>query len=121
MAARGSGRGRAMAFFFRAEDGIRDLYVTGVQTCALPIFAEGEWTYSAHTPIPLQRRRPPLVVSRPPQPISRSRPQSKPEPAHRRRFGERPHGRADRKSVVQGKRANARQAALRGSITDGGS
>src|SRR5438874_1190243 len=25
-------------FFFQAEDGIRDLYVTGVQTCALPIF-----------------------------------------------------------------------------------
>src|SRR5690349_23430804 len=24
-------------FFFQAEDGIRDLYVTGVQTCALPI------------------------------------------------------------------------------------
>src|SRR2546430_4581168 len=28
-------------FFFQAEDGIRDLTVTGVQTCALPIFAEG--------------------------------------------------------------------------------
>src|SRR6266576_2828536 len=27
-------------FFFQAEDGIRDLYVTGVQTCALPIFPE---------------------------------------------------------------------------------
>src|SRR5690349_25047636 len=26
-----------MVFFFQAEDGIRDLYVTGVQTCALPI------------------------------------------------------------------------------------
>src|SRR6266576_5330740 len=25
------------AFFFQAQDGIRDLYVTGVQTCALPI------------------------------------------------------------------------------------
>src|SRR5690349_22183651 len=24
-------------FFFQAEDGIRDLYVTGVKTCALPI------------------------------------------------------------------------------------
>src|SRR5690349_21868753 len=30
----------ASFFFFQAEDGIRDLYVTGVQTCALPIFAE---------------------------------------------------------------------------------
>src|SRR5699024_11877381 len=26
------------AFFFQAEDGIRDRNVTGVQTCALPIF-----------------------------------------------------------------------------------
>ena len=26
-------------FFFQAEDGIRYLIVTGVQTCALPIFA----------------------------------------------------------------------------------
>src|SRR3712207_7744020 len=29
-------------FFFQAEDGIRDIGVTGVQTCALPIFGEGE-------------------------------------------------------------------------------
>src|SRR3712207_9368154 len=33
-------------FFFQAEDGIRDIGVTGVQTCALPIFpytwVEGE-------------------------------------------------------------------------------
>src|SRR5690349_25144052 len=28
-------------FFFQAEDGIRDLYVTGVQTCALPICSWG--------------------------------------------------------------------------------
>src|SRR5690349_22649401 len=40
-------------FFFQAEDGIRDLYVTGVQTCALPIFtakvvASGPvWTFSS--------------------------------------------------------------------------
>src|SRR5947209_13444736 len=33
-------------FFFQAEDGIRDIGVTGVQTCALPIFA-----YIAHTPL----------------------------------------------------------------------
>src|SRR5207245_8065359 len=26
-------------FFFQAEDGIRDATVTGVQTCALPIFS----------------------------------------------------------------------------------
>src|SRR2546430_3160827 len=29
---------RSFFFFFQAEDGIRDLTVTGVQTCALPIY-----------------------------------------------------------------------------------
>src|SRR5215216_7708022 len=32
----------AAFFFFQAEDGIRDALVTGVQTCALPIFSG--WT-----------------------------------------------------------------------------
>ena len=39
-------------FFFQAEDGIRDYDVTGVQTCALPIFIifsyvsfRVEWNY----------------------------------------------------------------------------
>src|SRR5690606_3814137 len=34
------------AFFFQAEDGIRDFHVTGVQTCALPILlrhGQTEW------------------------------------------------------------------------------
>src|SRR3712207_9293857 len=31
-----------LVFFFQAEDGIRDIGVTGVQTCALPIW-EGPW------------------------------------------------------------------------------
>src|SRR6267143_1121736 len=30
-------------FFFQAEDGIRDGTVTGVQTCALPIYAAASW------------------------------------------------------------------------------
>src|SRR2546426_5989771 len=30
---------QGLFFFFQAEDGIRDYKVTGVQTCALPIFA----------------------------------------------------------------------------------
>src|SRR5712675_2775282 len=30
-------------FFFQAEDGIRDVAVTGVQTCALPISPRGPW------------------------------------------------------------------------------
>src|SRR5688500_20291596 len=29
---------RFLCFFFQAEDGIRDYKVTGVQTCALPIY-----------------------------------------------------------------------------------
>src|SRR5258707_5284128 len=33
-------------FFFQAEDGIRDIGVTGVQTCALPISAH----LAAHAP-----------------------------------------------------------------------
>src|SRR2546427_201757 len=35
-------------FFFQAEDGIRDLTVTGVQTCALPILILGHLLH-AHT------------------------------------------------------------------------
>src|SRR5262249_58980826 len=34
-------------FFFQAEDGIRDWSVTGVQTCALPIWAGIEGLVSA--------------------------------------------------------------------------
>src|SRR2546430_3827885 len=39
-------------FFFQAEDGIRDLTVTGVQTCALPIFVarKQELQFFAGTP-----------------------------------------------------------------------
>ena len=33
--------GSASFFFFQAEDGIRDRLVTGVQTCALPIWGNG--------------------------------------------------------------------------------
>src|SRR5215475_5168418 len=33
-------------FFFQAEDGIRDFHVTGVQTCALPIYVGGKHTLS---------------------------------------------------------------------------
>src|SRR5438105_9141886 len=34
-------------FFFQAEDGIRDPLVTGVQTCALPIYSPGAKAYVA--------------------------------------------------------------------------
>src|SRR5712675_2474138 len=37
----------AFFFFFQAEDGIRDVAVTGVQTCALPIFTQHSYRTAA--------------------------------------------------------------------------
>src|SRR5205823_10393282 len=34
-----------VVFFFQAEDGIRDKLVTGVQTCALPIYVRAARTH----------------------------------------------------------------------------
>src|SRR2546430_12874198 len=47
--------GIVFVFFFQAEDGIRDLTVTGVQTCALPIY---RWAprRGVRTPAPDRRR-----------------------------------------------------------------
>src|SRR3989449_6159788 len=39
---RGCCRFIVLFFFFQAEDGIRDVAVTGVQTCALPISGPGD-------------------------------------------------------------------------------
>src|SRR5690349_13456743 len=41
-----SSHSKRAGFFFQAEDGIRDLYVTGVQTCALPI--SGARSFALH-------------------------------------------------------------------------
>src|SRR3989442_9359768 len=38
-----------MVFFFQAEDGIRDADVTGVQTCALPIYRSRSFTREEFT------------------------------------------------------------------------
>src|SRR5205085_5177655 len=40
----------AFVFFFQAEDGIRGLTVTGVQTCALPICLRGDAFQVLHLP-----------------------------------------------------------------------
>src|SRR2546428_13900184 len=48
-------------FFFQAEDGIRDLIVTGVQTCALPILRESRATAF---PARAQKRRPGAAARR---------------------------------------------------------
>src|SRR5438093_10194983 len=50
-------------FFFQAEDGIRDWSVTGVQTCALPIFRSCR--APAAQPYPGQRDRQVRAESRP--------------------------------------------------------
>src|SRR6266496_3184289 len=47
-------------FFFQAEDGIRDLYVTGVQTCALPI------SFSTCCGVHARLDLPPSALSTPP-------------------------------------------------------
>src|SRR3712207_7262557 len=39
-------------FFFQAEDGIRDIGVTGVQTCALPIWTSSSWSRVRRGPVP---------------------------------------------------------------------
>src|SRR5205809_5726107 len=62
-------------FFFQAEDGIRDVAVTGVQTCALPISRRplvGENTVGRHVcrpqillSGPWTRSLPPIVASLP--------------------------------------------------------
>src|SRR5699024_11804182 len=44
-------------FFFQAEDGIRDRNVTGVQTCALPIYPALEASCGVAHPDPALRRR----------------------------------------------------------------
>ena len=40
----GGGGGGGVFFFFQAEDGIRDYKVTGVQTCALPIYCNAYYS-----------------------------------------------------------------------------
>src|SRR5690625_7838323 len=44
-------------FFFQAEDGIRDGHVTGVQTCALPIFIIVSFFISVFLSVKLNNRK----------------------------------------------------------------
>src|SRR5204863_5086350 len=64
-------------FFFQAEDGIRDLYVTGVQTCALPISRSS----ARRTP----RRRDVRPARRAPARIAEARRQPRSGPCRRTR------------------------------------
>src|SRR2546429_5327767 len=56
----------SLFFFFQAEDGIRDVAVTGVQTCALPI-SGGVRRIASHPPSGLKANDwiPSTVVSSP--------------------------------------------------------
>src|SRR5204862_5264000 len=61
-------------FFFQAEDGIRDLYVTGVQTCALPIFGKQRTARTQGAPAcapcaACRAAREDTERSRPPEPV----------------------------------------------------
>src|SRR5256885_7119271 len=51
-------------FFFQAEDGIRDYKVTGVQTCALPIYrvSIGVQSFQPHLLRVLERRHDPAHI-----------------------------------------------------------
>src|SRR5437870_10915941 len=53
-------------FFFQAEDGIRDGHVTGVQTCALPIWI----TVAVGLGVPRPFLSGVVVVGRPPRPFA---------------------------------------------------
>src|SRR5687767_16022619 len=48
-------------FFFQAEDGIRDKLVTGVQTCALPIFDDDVFWRKDGTSFPVEYWSHPLI------------------------------------------------------------
>src|SRR5258707_12398792 len=49
-------------FFFQAEDGIRDIGVTGVQTCALPIWELPSAEPAANVAAVAQRKEVPTLV-----------------------------------------------------------
>src|SRR5688572_32246317 len=55
-----------LIFFFQAEDSIRDLTVTGVQTCALPICGHRSPGHAADQP-PIDPRRHPLSLDAAPK------------------------------------------------------
>src|SRR5690349_24106891 len=73
-------------FFFQAEDGIRDLYVTGVQTCALPISGiAAKARRSDRADAGLPRRLRPAVRRRGARRLTGARPSAEPhEPTQRR-------------------------------------
>src|SRR2546427_1531155 len=69
-------------FFFQAEDGIRDLTVTGVQTCALPISP----SHRCRAPLPWSHHPPglrPVPAGARPSVASRGAPRTRGAPPPR--------------------------------------
>src|SRR3989440_7153105 len=87
---------RLFFFFFQAEDGIRDLIVTGVQTCALPIYRARGGTESRRREL-RQPDLPRAPAQRLPATLRRLRPARASDHRGRPRALQ---GLADRKSVV---------------------
>src|SRR5256886_4345115 len=84
---------RLFFFFFQAEDGIRDLTVTGVQTCALPIFLSAAAYAALNSAVAFSPKYSPLRSSLPMEVLRLS-------PRTRRVKAASPSPRRDRKSVV---------------------
>src|SRR5205807_4209016 len=94
-------------FFFQAEDGIRDYKVTGVQTCALPIYERAPGEGRAGVPDGAVRRGP----------------RHRRAGGRRRDEGTRPGGRLDHEAVRGGPREGAtrggRHAVLGEAVREG--
>src|SRR5690606_39877856 len=87
-------------FFFQAEDGIRDFHVTGVQTCALPIFLRR----NGRRPLGRRARAAPDAGTGapPPRPAALATPVRAGDPAGARRLRSQPAIRSEERRVGQG-------------------
>src|SRR5262249_59525383 len=89
-----------VVFFFQAEDGIRDWSVTGVQTCALPIFLAG-WPASGRPVRGLYLARAHRAATRPRGPLAVRRGAGR--PARRRPAGRRGNRSEERRVGKEGR------------------
>src|SRR5207302_8333172 len=103
----------SVVFFFQAEDGIRDFHVTGVQTCALPIWRNASMSFGCCSPHS-QVCIPPIEVP------STSRRCSTPSRSEERRVGKECRSRwsADPYKKNKGKHANAQNIQCQSEVKD---
>src|SRR5205809_6535660 len=103
-------------FFFQAEDGIRDVAVTGVQTCALPIFHRAH-DLVRHVRALLARRAEqgladtPLAEARERAPELRRKEHDEGDDPERPEVVEQPHGRVELELPSQERRGRERTEA----------